>query len=283
MSPATPPHTDPTPRSGAAPLAYERSGEGIPVVLLHGLTFDRRTWRPIIRRLGGRVLSIAIDLPGHGESPGSGLAFARLITLIRAQLDGLGVELPVVVGHSMSGGLAMEYAAQQPVRGAVNVDAPLDLRPFASLIHRLAPALRGDAFAETFHDVFQASMGLDRLAPDIREAVLAGQRIRQDLVLDYWAELLETEPDVMQARVHRAAAAIDVPVLGVFGRELEPPEREWLARIPDAAWEEWPDGHFVHLVEPDRFADRLLAFVAHCETAARRPRAGRAGVETLTA
>ena len=271
MSPSAQRQANPTPRSRAASLAYECSGDGIPVVFLHGLTFDRRAWRPIVDRLAGRVLSIAFDLPGHGESTGSGLAFERLAALIRARLDELGVERPVVVGHSMSGGLAMAYAAQHPVRGAVNVDGPLHVRPFASLIHRLEPALRGDAFAETFRDVFQASMGLDRLAADICAAVLAGQRVRQDLVLGYWAEHLDSAHDVQQARIDRALDAIDAPVLGVFGRELQPPDRERLARLPEVAWEEWPDGHFVHLVEPDRFAGRLLGFVEQCETRAAQP------------
>ena len=250
-------------------LAYDCAGEGVPVVLLHGLTFDRRSWRPIVDRLDGRVLSIAFDLPGHGESGGSGQAFERLTALIRARLDELGVERPVVVGHSMSGGIALAYAAQHPVRGAVDVDGPLDVRPFASLVHRLEPALRGDAFAETFRTVFQASMGLDQLAPDVRELALAGQRIRQDLVLGYWAEILGSEPDDLQARIDRALDAIDVPVLAVFGRELTAPESERLARVPDAACEVWRDfGHFVHLVDPARFAARLLAFVEHCTATA---------------
>jgi pimeloyl-ACP methyl ester carboxylesterase len=259
----------PAPEPRHVPLAYELSGKGIPVVFLHGLTFDRGTWRPIVDRLGDRVLAIAVDLPGHGQSSGSALPLERLAALIRARLDDLGVQRPVVVGHSMSGGLAMAYAAEHPVRGAVNVDQPPDLRPFASLVRGLEPALRGEAFAETFRAVFQASMGLDLLPADIRGAVLAGQRIRQDLVLGYWTELLSTDPNILQARVDRLVDAIDVPVLGVFGRELAPSDHERLARIADAAWEVWPDhGHFIHLVAPNRFADRLLAFVEHCETAA---------------
>lgn len=252
-------------------LACELSGHGIPVVFLHGLTFERGSWRPIVDRLGDGVLAIALDLPGHGESSGSPLPFDDLAALIRARLDELGVQRPVVVGHSMSGGLAMAYAAEHPVRGAVTVDGPPDLRPFASLARRLEPALRGEAFAETFRAVFQASMGLDLLPADVRSAVLAGQRIHQDLVLGYWTELLGSEPDVLQARVDRLLDAIDAPVLGIFGRQLTPADRERLGRIRDAAWELWPDhGHFVHLVEPNRFADRLLAFVEHCETAAPR-------------
>jgi pimeloyl-ACP methyl ester carboxylesterase len=54
----------------ATGLAYGIEGSGTPVVFVHGLTFDRRTWRPITDQLGGSVMSIAIDLPAHGESGG---------------------------------------------------------------------------------------------------------------------------------------------------------------------------------------------------------------------
>ena len=60
------------------PLAYETHGEGIPVVFLHGLTFDRRSWGPIITRLSAGVRSIAIDLPGHGGSPGPACGLEQL-------------------------------------------------------------------------------------------------------------------------------------------------------------------------------------------------------------
>jgi len=46
-------------------------------VLVHGLTFDRRIWQPIIDRLGDSVTSLAIDLPAHGESKGEPVPGAR--------------------------------------------------------------------------------------------------------------------------------------------------------------------------------------------------------------
>ena len=169
----------------------------------------------------------------------------------------------------MFAGLALTYAAAHPALGAVTVDARPDVRPFAVLLRRLDPALRGDAFAETFHGVFEASMGLDLIRPPNARGRPRRSRIGQELVVGDWTELLTSEPEVVQARIDRLLEAIDVPVLAVFGREPEPTDRERLARIPDAACEVWPDhGHFVHLVEPNRFADRLLAFVEHCETTA---------------
>ena len=84
MSPSAQRQANLTPRSDAVSLAYECSGDGIPVVFLHGLTFDRSNWLPIVERLGDRVLSITIDLPGHGESGGVPMPFDALVRLIRA-------------------------------------------------------------------------------------------------------------------------------------------------------------------------------------------------------
>ena len=242
-------------------MAHEISGDGVPVVFLHGLTFDRSSWRPITQRVGDRVLSVAFDLPAHGESAGSPMPLDELAALLHGELDALGVERPVVVGHSMSGGLAMTYAATQPVRGVVTVDAAPYVRPFGRLLRELEPALRGDAFAETFARVFQPTLGLELLPA----AMMPAQRIRQEVVLGYWEELLQTHPDMLQARIDGLINTIEAPVLGVFGRALEPADRVRLARVR-AEVEEWPGrGHFVHLAERDRFAERLLAFAARCE------------------
>jgi pyruvate dehydrogenase E2 component (dihydrolipoamide acetyltransferase) len=52
-------------------LVYDNRGSGTPVVLPHGLAFDRTTWMPIVEKLGNDIRTIAIDLPGHGETAGS--------------------------------------------------------------------------------------------------------------------------------------------------------------------------------------------------------------------
>ncbi len=128
-------------RETGTDLAFEQHGDGVPVVFLHGLTFDRTTWRPIIDRLGDGVRSIAIDLPGHGATGGGPCSLDEMAARVRALVDGLGVERPVVVGHSMSGGIATVYAAAHPARGAVIVDSAPDIRPFVELVQRLESAL----------------------------------------------------------------------------------------------------------------------------------------------
>jgi pimeloyl-ACP methyl ester carboxylesterase len=96
-----------------------------------------------------------------------------------------------------------------------------------------------------------------------RSLVTVSQRIRQDLVLGYWDQMLQSTPADLQARIDDTAGAIRAPFLAVFGHSLSDEERHHLRRLlPTLELEEWPDrGHMVHLMEPDRFARRLAAFV----------------------
>ena len=251
----------------ATRLAFDDEGAGTPVVLLHGLTFDRRSWRPIIQRLGGSVRTIAVDLPAHGESRGAPVPVEQVPARLHELLNALAVERPIVVGHSMSGGLAALYASTYPTRGFVSVDNGPHIRPFAELVRRLEPALRGPGFAEVW-PTFEQSLGLERIPEPVRSLVLATHEVHQDVVVRYWEMVLRSDPAELQAWMDTINANLDVPSLGVFGRPITDSERERFASLPDGQLEEWAgDGHFVHLVDPDRFATRLRQFVDHCTAA----------------
>src|ERR1700739_2236884 len=112
-----------------AGLAYDIEGTGTPVVFLHGLTFDRRTWRPVIDRLDGAVTSIAIDLPAHGGRGGDPAPLGTRGRRVPRLVEALGVERPVVVGHSMAAGIAGLYASAHPARGIVLVDQATEVLP----------------------------------------------------------------------------------------------------------------------------------------------------------
>jgi pimeloyl-ACP methyl ester carboxylesterase len=240
-------------------LTYESHGTGTPVVLLHGLTFDRTSWRPIVERLGDDLHTVAIDLPAHGDSGGAPCPLDEVAAQVHAVVDELGIDRPVVVGHSMSGAVALIYAAAYPTLGVVDIDNPLDVRPFAAMVKQLEPALRGPGFAQAFEPI-QRSMRLDLVQGPL------AQQIRQDVVVGYWQELLDTDVDALQRRIETEAARIDVPALLLFGRRLADGDRAYIeAHLRRGEVEEWDgDGHCLHLVEPDRFATRLRDFVAKC-------------------
>ena len=259
-------------RSG---LAYDDRGAGQPVVFLHGLTFDRSNWRPIVDRLGSRTRSLAVDLPGHGESGGGPCSLWEVADRVQDLSDELGLERPIVVGHSMSGGIASIYGATYPALGVVNVDQTMDVRPFAQMLRSAWPALSGPGFDGVFEQI-RKTMGMDLIPEPVRSRVLASQRANAELVLGYWAELHDTDPDEMQARIEEMASGVQCPYLAVFGHCLEPSEREYTtALVADLQMEEWEDsGHFVHLVHVDRFSARLSQFIDSCRSGADSPEDG---------
>ncbi|HEV2451561.1 MAG TPA: alpha/beta fold hydrolase, partial [Streptosporangiaceae bacterium] len=165
-----------------AGLAYDIEGTGTPIVFLHGLTFDRRTWRPIIGRLDGAVTSIAIDLPAHGDSGGRPAPLDRVAERIHQLLHSLGLDRPVVVGHSMAAAIAGLYASAHPARGIVLVDQATEVLPFAQMLHRIAPMLRGPAFGQVWPAI-ENSLGLDRIPEPARTLVLDTHKVNQDVVL----------------------------------------------------------------------------------------------------
>lgn len=245
-------------------LAYEIEGTGLPVVFLHGLTFNRRTWRPIIERLRSSIRAIAIDLPAHGDSDGTPAPPDEVVAQLHQFLESLGVERSIVVGHSMSGAFACLYAATHATRGVAVVDNGPDIRPFAQLARQVEPMLRGPDFADAWHS-FEATLGLERLPEPMHSLVLENHDVVQDVVLGYWESMLRTDPSELQAWIDATFSKIPVPLLGVFGRPVTDGERERFLMVSDLQLEEWVgDGHFVHLVDPDRFAARLRKFVEHC-------------------
>lgn len=95
-------------------LAYERTGSGEPLLLIHGISHRRQAWAPVVDRLSTDFEVITVDLPGHGESPalelrGRSVRDAVAETLY-STLDGLGVEQPHIVGNSLGGLIALEAA-----------------------------------------------------------------------------------------------------------------------------------------------------------------------------
>jgi pimeloyl-ACP methyl ester carboxylesterase len=88
------------------------------VLLIHGLGGTRRSWRHLIDRLAITHRVIAPDLPGHGESdaPAGDYSLGAHATALRDLLVALGHHSITVVGHSLGGGIAMQFAYQFPER-----------------------------------------------------------------------------------------------------------------------------------------------------------------------
>jgi pimeloyl-ACP methyl ester carboxylesterase len=98
--------------------AFRYAGSGPPIVLIHGIGDSSATWEPVLAALARRHLVIAPDLLGHGNSdkPRADYSVAAYANGVRDLLGVLGVERATLVGHSLGGGVAMQFAYQFPER-----------------------------------------------------------------------------------------------------------------------------------------------------------------------
>ena len=97
-------------------LSYVQAGSGPVLLLIHGVAGTLENWRAVIGPLSEHCTVVASDLPGHGRSaPGAGdYSLGAMAAGLRDLLFVLGHERATLVGHSLGGGIAMQFAYQFP-------------------------------------------------------------------------------------------------------------------------------------------------------------------------
>jgi pimeloyl-ACP methyl ester carboxylesterase len=91
-------------------IAYDESGKGTPLVLLHAFPLDRGMWRPQLAALGDAARVVAPDLPGFGESPAAPFTIEGVADTVAEFLTELKIPKAVVCGLSMGGYVALAFA-----------------------------------------------------------------------------------------------------------------------------------------------------------------------------
>jgi len=97
-------------------VSYRMAGEGPAIVLIHGIAESSTTWRGVMPSLAEHYTVVAPDLLGHGQSakPRGDYSLGAYASGIRDLLTVLGKERVTLVGHSLGGGVAMQFAYQFP-------------------------------------------------------------------------------------------------------------------------------------------------------------------------
>lgn len=97
-------------------VSFLRAGEGPPLLLLHGIAGSYETWAPLIPALSEDFTVIAPDMLGHGKSakPRGDYSLGAYAAGVRDLMLALGFDSATVVGHSLGGGVAMQFAYQFP-------------------------------------------------------------------------------------------------------------------------------------------------------------------------
>jgi pimeloyl-ACP methyl ester carboxylesterase len=271
-------------------MAYRRAGGSGPVLMLiHGITSSSATWERVMPYLAERFTVIAPDLAGHGESakPRGDYSLGAHASSLRDLLLALGHERATFVGHSLGGGIAMQFSYQFPERcerlvlvdsGGLGRDVNWLLRaatlPGSELVLPLLAATRLlDVGARAGGLLNRLGLGL---TTDLQEMARGHSTLSDSAARAAFVHTLRSVVEPGGQRVdasNRLYLAEQLPFLLIWGERdsIIPVSHGHTTheRMPNSRLEVFPrSGHFPHLDEPERFLNVLIEFIDATEPAA---------------
>ena len=260
---------------GSLETHVEVVGEGLPVVLLHGLGLSGALWSRVRDGFGPGYQLILVDLRAAGQTrelEEEELSLERWADDLAGLLDALDVRRPVIVGHSLGASIALKFALERPddVRALALIGADATLS-------NLAPRMLANA--ERIEN-----MGLEAWVEKFwsKNPPFSPESLERDpeILDEYRALLLANDPAdyVRQCRAIAAAedlaerlGDISLPALVLIGgsddRTLPEHGRQLATRLGDARVVELPDvGHTLPLEAPQAVAAAVSAFLQDLES-----------------
>jgi 3-oxoadipate enol-lactonase len=257
--------------NGDVRLAYEERGSGEPLLLIHGLGYDRHGWGPLPDLLAKDFRVVLVDNRGVGESdaPEGPYTVAQLAEDAIAVLDAAGIERAHLFGVSLGGYIALELAISHPERLYKLVLA--STAPGGPRAHPM-PQRGLEAFGR--FPTLEREAGLRLMV----ENSLGDRAVRElpELTDEVYAYRLTNAPTIAgwQAQAYAGAtfdafdriAEIDLPTLilqGTGDNVVDPRNADLLAeRISGARVEFFPDrGHLLVWEEGAAIADTVKEFL----------------------
>jgi len=269
-------------------VIYRVAGSGPPVVLIHGMVNSSRHWEEVALRLADRHTVIAPDLIGHGDSAAvrGDYSIGAHAASIRDLLAVIGIDRATIVGHSLGGGVAMQFFYQFPQR-----TERLVLVSSGGLGHEVSPLLRSAALPG-----MNGMIGLIAHRRILDALWQLGKRLRargnsKGIYVQAVVRALRPleQPGARAAFLHTLRSVIDVhgqrvsavdrlyllgsmPTLVVWGeRDNTIPLEHGRAvheAVPHSHFETLPRAaHFPHLEDPEGLARVLAEFIESTEPA----------------
>jgi pimeloyl-ACP methyl ester carboxylesterase len=257
--------------SAGARIAYEVRGDGDPLVLVHGLAYDRAGWGRLPDLLAERFRVVLIDNRGVGESdvPEGPYSVAQMASDVEAVLDDVGLERTNLFGVSLGGYIAQEFTLTRPER--VQKLILCSTAPGGPKAHPM-PQRTVDVFAR--YPEMEREAGLRMFVENSLGE--RGVRERPELVEEIFQYRLGHAPTVgaWQAQAVAGAtydsydrvSAIGIPTLVVHGGDdivVDPRNAELLGElIPSARVEIVPArGHLLVWEDSERVAELVTEFL----------------------
>jgi len=270
--------------------AYRVAGSGPAILLIHGIGDNSTTWQTVQTALAQRFTVIAPDLLGHGRSdkPRADYSVAAYANGMRDLLSVLDVDRVTVVGHSLGGGVAMQFAYQFPQlvdrlvlvgAGGVTKDVNVALRIASLPLGSEALAvLRLPLVLPALHIIGQAAktlFGTTGLGRDIPDMLRILADLPEPTASAAFARTLRAVVDwrgQVVTMLDRCYLTASVPVQLIWGASdsVIPVSHALMAHaaMPGSQLEIFEgSGHFPFHDDPDRFVEIIERFIDSTEPA----------------
>jgi pimeloyl-ACP methyl ester carboxylesterase len=254
----------------ALDLSYEVTGEGPPLIMLHGLFGAARNWRAVAKGLSDGYRVWCLDLRNHGESPwDEDMSYEAMAGDIHAFMVRHGLEGAAVMGHSMGGKAAMVLALTHP--GLVGALIVVDISPVAR-----PPDLRSYVEAMAAIDLSAVTRRAD--VGELLATAVADRSVRAFLL-----QSLTMKDEALQWRLNLDAIGRGMETIGGFPETLlsrhyegpthfitgalsayvKPEHRDLILRLFPAVTLSViaGAGHWVHAEKPDSFQRAVRRFL----------------------
>lgn len=249
-------------------LHYQTLGQGHPLILLHGLFGSADNWGKVARHLAQTYQVISVDLRNHGRSPHSdSQTYADMTSDLVELCDGLGLDAIHLLGHSLGGKVAMQFATQYPER--VNQLVIVDM------------AMR--EYPDVHTDLIDAMLAVDLSTMQNRTEVdkALSSAIKNTMVRQFLLMNLVKSGSGLQWRINLAALKANYPALQQAVCEGESYGKPSLfirgdhsdyvqdddikhitACFTKAKFASLPTDHWVHAEQPQAFIEVVTQFLA---------------------
>lgn len=251
-------------------LYYREIGTGKPLIVLHGLLGSGENWKTIMKGLEKQYRIFLLDQRNHGNSPfADSMSYSAMADDVLEFVEEKGLESVILLGHSMGGKTAMEFALRYPEKAAGLI--VVDIAPRA-----YSPTLR--KVLERLHEIDVAALSKRSEAEEKLKPVVPERRVRLFLLKNlkrnssggfYWKvnlDVLTKEYREVWKGLQKENRTYHGPVLFIRGEKSSYIQDDDAPLIksffPRAVTRTIPDaGHWLHAEATEMFLTEITQFL----------------------
>lgn len=246
-------------------LHYQTLGQGQPLVMLHGLFGSADNWGSVAKHFVQHYQVISVDLRNHGRSPhNDSQTYPEMADDLSALCDALGLEQIYLLGHSLGGKVAMQFATQYPQKVSKLIVVDMAMRAYRDRYTQLMDNMLAVNLTQ-----MASRNEVDKALADAIPNVRVRQFLLTNLVNNEGQLQWRINLPALKANYATLIAAVNVhfdqPSLFIRGERSDyVSERditELQQHFPQAQFVTLPTDHWVHAEQPQLFIQTVESFL----------------------